>query len=79
MRRWFDPIRRAAWRGYMNTAARLHELSMIVQHKLTSGDNLLNNMDMGLVMFLKGKIHPLPKRIKGMDEVKALFEMGDEA
>jgi heterodisulfide reductase subunit C len=58
---------------------RLHELSMILEHKLTSGDNLLNNMDMGLVMFLKGKIHPLPKRIKGMDEVKALFEMGDEA
>jgi heterodisulfide reductase subunit C len=57
---------------------RLHELSMILQHKLTSGDNLLNNLDMGLVMFLKGKIHPLPKRIKGMDEVKALFEMGDE-
>lgn len=54
---------------------RLHELSMILQHKLTSGDNLLNNLDMGLVMFLKGKIHPLPKRIEGIDEVKALFEM----
>ena len=57
---------------------RLHELSMIVQHKLVSGDNLLNNLDMGLDMFLKGKIHPLPKRIKGMDEVKRLFEMGAE-
>jgi heterodisulfide reductase subunit C len=57
---------------------RLHELSMIVQHKLVSGDNLLNNLDMGLDMFLKGKIHPLPKRIKGMDEIKELFELGDE-
>ena len=57
---------------------RLHELSMLVQHKLVSGDNLLNNLDMGLDMFLKGKIHPLPRRIKGMDEVKRLFEMGDE-
>ena len=55
---------------------RLHELSMLLQHNLTSGDNLLNNMDMGLVMFLKGKIHPLPKRIKGTDEVKQLFELG---
>ena len=55
---------------------RLHELSMIFQHKLTSGDNLLNNLDMGLDMFLKGKIHPLPKRIKGIGEVKQLFEMG---
>jgi heterodisulfide reductase subunit C len=57
---------------------RLHELSMIVQHKLTSGDNLLNNLDMGLDMFLKGKIHPLPKRIKGLAEVKRLFEMDGE-
>jgi heterodisulfide reductase subunit C len=57
---------------------RLHELSMLLQHKLTSGDNLLNNLDMGLDMFLKGKIHPLPKRIQGMDEVKKLFEMGGE-
>ncbi len=57
---------------------RLHELSMIVQHKLTSGDNLLNNLDMGLDMFLKGKIHPLPKRIKGLDEVRRLFEMDGE-
>jgi heterodisulfide reductase subunit C2 len=53
---------------------RLHELSMILQHKLTSGDNLLNNLDMGLVMLLKGKIHLLPKRIKGVGEVQALFE-----
>ncbi|MBN2082381.1 radical SAM protein [bacterium] len=29
MRRLFDPIRRAAWRGYMNTAARLHELKLV--------------------------------------------------
>jgi heterodisulfide reductase subunit C len=57
---------------------RLHELTMILQHKLTSGDNLLNNLDMGLDMFVKGKIHPLPKRIQGMDEVKALFEMEGE-
>jgi heterodisulfide reductase subunit C len=58
---------------------RLHELSMILQHKLTSGDNLLNNLDMGLVMLLKGKIHPLPKRIQGRDEVKRLFKMRDKA
>ena len=56
---------------------RLHELSMLIQHKVTSRD-LLSNLDMGLDMFIKGKIHPLPKRIKGMDEVKRLFEMGDD-
>jgi heterodisulfide reductase subunit C len=56
---------------------RLHELSMILEHKLTSRD-LLSNLDMGIDMFLKGKIHPLPKRIQGMDQVKKLFEMEDE-
>jgi heterodisulfide reductase subunit C len=56
---------------------RLHELSMILEHKLTSRD-LLSNLDMGIDMFLKGKIHPLPTRIQGMDQVKKLFEMGDE-
>jgi heterodisulfide reductase subunit C len=61
----------------IRTWGRLHELTMILQHKLTSRD-LLSNLDMGLDMFLKGKIHPLPKRIKGMDQVKQLFEMGKE-
>ena len=53
---------------------RLHELSMILQHKLTSRD-LLSNLDMGIDMFLKGKIHPLPKRIEGMDQIKLLFSL----
>ena len=57
---------------------RLHELSMILQHKLTSRD-LLSNLDMGLVMFLKGKIHPLPKRIHGIRQVKSLFHLGDDS
>jgi heterodisulfide reductase subunit C len=56
---------------------RLHELSMILEHKLTSRD-LFSNLDMGLDMFLKGKIHPFPKRIQGMDEVKKMFELGAE-
>jgi heterodisulfide reductase subunit C len=55
---------------------RLHELSMLAQYKLTSRD-LFSDLDMGLDMFIKGKIHPFPKRIKGMDEIKALFEMRD--
>jgi heterodisulfide reductase subunit C len=61
----------------IRTWGRLHELTMLIQHKLTSRD-LFSNLDMGLDMFLKGKIHPLPKRIKDIGEVKKLFEMGDE-
>ena len=41
---------------------RLHELTMLMQYKLTSRD-LFSDLDMGLDMFLSGKIHPLPKRI----------------
>jgi heterodisulfide reductase subunit C len=55
---------------------RLHELSMLLEHKLTSRD-LLSNLDMGLDMFRKGKIHPLPKRIKGLDDIKKLYHLGD--
>ena len=61
----------------IRTWGRLHELTMILQHTLTSRD-LFSNLDMGLDMFVKGKLHPLPTRIKGMEEVKALFEMKDE-
>jgi heterodisulfide reductase subunit C len=57
---------------------RLHELSMLIQHKLTSGGNLLADVDMGLEMFVKGKIHPLPKRIQGMEEIRKLYRMGEE-
>jgi heterodisulfide reductase subunit C len=56
---------------------RLHELTMLMEYKLLSRD-LFSDLDMGLDMFLKGKIHPLPKRIKGMAEIKRLFKMKEE-
>ena len=51
---------------------RLHELSMLVEYKLLSRD-LMSDMDMGVKMFMAGKIHPLPKRIRGVKEVGRLF------
>ncbi len=62
----------------IRTWGRLHELTMLMQYKLTSRD-LLSDLDMGLDMFLKGKIHPLPKRIQGLDQVKQLFDMEHES
>ena len=56
---------------------RLHELSMLVEYKLLSLD-LLSDLDMGIDMFLKGKIEVLPKRIKGIKEVQRLFKGGGE-
>jgi heterodisulfide reductase subunit C len=54
---------------------RLHELTMLAEYKLRSGD-LVSDLDMGLVMFVKGKIHPFPKRIGGVSEVRRLFKRG---
>jgi heterodisulfide reductase subunit C2 len=51
---------------------RLHELSMLVEYKLLSRD-LVSDMDMGVKMFVAGKIHPLPKRIRGVKEVGRMF------
>jgi len=61
----------------IRTWGRLHELSMILQHKLTSRD-LFSNLDLGLDMFLKGKIHLLPKPIQGRDQIKKLFDLEEE-
>jgi heterodisulfide reductase subunit C len=61
----------------IRTWGRLHELTMLMEYKLTSRD-LVSDLDMGLDMFLKGKIHPLPKRIKGMGEIKELFALKDK-
>lgn len=60
----------------IRTWGRLHELTMILEHKLTSRD-LLSNLDMGLDMFIKGKIHPFPSRIQGHRQVKSLFDLDD--
>jgi heterodisulfide reductase subunit C len=53
---------------------RLHELTMLMQYKLTSRD-LFSDLDMGLAMFLRGKIHPLPQRIAGLEQIQRLFAM----
>jgi len=53
---------------------RVHELSMLAQYKLTSLA-LFSDLDLGLDMFLKGKIHPLPRRIRGVAEVRKLFAL----
>ena len=58
----------------IRTWGRLHELTMLMEYKLTSRD-LFSDLDMGLDMFLKGKIHPWPKRIEGREQIKKLFEL----
>jgi heterodisulfide reductase subunit C len=56
---------------------RVHELSMLMEYMLTSLD-LFSNLDIGMDMIFKGKVLHLPERIKGLDEVRRLFEVRDE-
>jgi hypothetical protein len=56
----------------VNKRGRMHELSLIREIRLKSG-GLFNDLRLGLDMFRKGKLSLLPKKIKNMREVKALF------
>jgi heterodisulfide reductase subunit C len=51
---------------------RLYELGLAMQVNLRTG-NLLKDAELGLPMFLKGKLKLLPSKIKGTDEIKKIF------
>jgi len=51
---------------------RVHELSMLAEYKLRAKD-LLTDVDMGLLLMLKGKIPVLPERIRDLERVRALY------
>lgn len=52
---------------------RAHEVTMLGLYKLRSRD-LFSDLDSGLKLFLKRKLSPIPKRIRGMDQIRELFE-----
>lgn len=51
---------------------RLYELGLAMQVNLRTG-NLFKDAELGLPMFLKGKLKLLPSKIKGTDEIKKIF------
>lgn len=51
---------------------RLHELGLMVRYKLRSGD-LFSDLDVGLPMMRHGKLKPVPHRIRGVEQLRALF------
>ncbi len=51
---------------------RAHEVTMLGLYKLRARD-LFSDLDSGLKLFLKRKLAPIPRRIKGMGEIKLLF------
>ena len=51
---------------------RVHEVGMLARYKLLSG-NLVNDIPLGIRMFLKGKLALVPSKIKGIGEVRRIF------
>jgi len=52
---------------------RVHELSMLMEYKLRSRD-LFSDLMMGIGLILKGKISFIPERIRGLPQVRKLYE-----
>lgn len=52
---------------------RVFEMGMVMAYNMQSG-NLMQDAELGLPMFLKNKINLTPDKIKGVNEVKKIFE-----
>ncbi len=52
---------------------KVHEATMLMAYKLRSKD-FFSDMGIGLKLFLKGKIPLFPAKVKGLDQVKKIFE-----
>jgi len=52
---------------------RVHEATMLAFYKLKSRD-FMTDLGPGMKLFLKGKIPLFPSRIRGIDEIRRIFE-----
>jgi heterodisulfide reductase subunit C len=69
---------RAFDRAFLATVrrgGRAHEIGLVMRFKLATG-KLVDDMGLGLWMFLRGKLKPLARRIRGRREVRAMFRKG---
>jgi len=62
---------------------KLHELTLILRYMLISRDifkvnELPDNIKMGLNMFTRGKLAILPDKIKGMANIKRIFQQTEK-
>jgi heterodisulfide reductase subunit C len=73
------PLFHATFLDGIESRGRVHELTLIIRYTLASGDifkfkNLFKDMILGLKMFIKGKLVVFSSKIKGLDEVKRIFQ-----
>jgi heterodisulfide reductase subunit C len=52
---------------------RVHEATMLASYKLKSRD-LTTDLGPGVKLFLKGKIPLFPSRVKGIEEIRGIFQ-----
>ena len=73
------PLFHATFLGGIRSRGRIHELTLILRYTLASGDifkfrKLFGDMILGAKMFFKGKLVILPIKIKGLHEVRRIFQ-----
>jgi heterodisulfide reductase subunit C len=61
-----------AFMASIRRGGRVHEATMLMEHKLRSGD-YWTDLIPGMKLFMKGKIPLFPRRIKGMDSIRELY------
>ncbi len=57
----------------VKSLGRQHEISLLVLLKMKTRE-FLKDMILGMNMFLKGKLKIMPHKIKGVDQIKGMFE-----
>ena len=61
-----------AFMASIRRGGRVHEATMLMEHKLRSGD-YWTDLIPGMKLFMKGKIPLFPQRIKGIDSIRELY------
>jgi len=77
------PLFHATFLDVIKSKGKIHELMLILRYTLTSGDifkfkKLFKDMILGVKMFLRGRLAILPARIKGVAEVKRIFQQTEK-
>jgi heterodisulfide reductase subunit C len=80
------PIFHEAFLDSIKKSGRVHELSMIRNYSLKSGDlreklktgEWKNDAKLGIKMFLRGKLKITPPKCKGVKEVRKIFDQARE-
>jgi heterodisulfide reductase subunit C len=67
------PIFQKAFLDSIEKKGRMHELGMMRQYKMKSGD-LFSDIKLGFSMFRKGKLKIFGGKVKGVKEIRKIFE-----